>query len=203
MEIHKAPAWPGSAEPPALGEIVERARPSGLAVEGISTPDPVDHALLLAAHAWVHEPLHTLRDLLDVSAVSAGVATDELERAARAWQIGRIWRTTSDAANALFAAGRPTLPIRTWGRHLAPVRERTVLDNHLQRWLHTFSELPLHSALITVAETLRLEVLPTPEESWHDKLVRVRHAVTHPQAPVSRHTSEWRHEATRRRSQRR
>jgi hypothetical protein len=199
VEVHMEPAWPPNVEPPPVAEIVERARPSDLGVEGISAPDPVHHALLLAAHAWVHEPLHTLRELVDVEAVSAGADPAELERTARAWRIPGIWRTTRAAASMLLDGGPPTTAVRLWGRHLEQVRERTVLDNHLARWLHVFWELPPHAAVAELGQALRQEVFPDEEESWRDKLTRVANALRHPRAPRSVHTSQWRLAASRRR----
>jgi hypothetical protein len=200
VEVHAQPAWPLNAEPPAVGEIVEGARPSELGVAGISAPDPVHHALLLAAHAWVHEPLYTLRDLVDVTAVSAGADPIELERTARAWGLRRVWRTTRDAASMLLDGGPPTMAVRLWGRHLEQVRERTVLDNHLERWLHVFWELPPRAAVAELGHALRLELLPEAEESWRDKLTRVAFALRHPGAPLSAHTSRWRLAAAQRRA---
>jgi hypothetical protein len=199
VEVHMQPAWPENVAPPPVGEIVERARASELAVDGISAPDPVHHALLLAAHAWVHEPLRTLRDLADVSAVAAAADPGELERTARAWGIPGIWRTTRAAASMLLDGGPPTTAVRIWGRHLEQVRERSVLDNHLERWLHVFWELPPRAAVAELGHALRQEVLPEEEESWRDKLTRVAYAVRHPRAPLSRHTSDWRLAAARRR----
>jgi hypothetical protein len=199
VELHMQPAWPPNVAPPAIGEIFERARPSELGVAGISIPDPVHHALLLAAHAWVHRPLYTLRDLVDVTIVSAGADAAELEGTARAWGIPGIWRTTRDAASMLLDGGPQTMAVRLWARHLEQVRERTVLDNHLERWLHVFWELPPHAAVAALGHALRQELLPDAEEPWRDKLTRVAYALRHPRAPLSAHTSRWRSAATQRR----
>jgi hypothetical protein len=191
VEIHLRPLWPPGVEPPPLAEIVAGAVPSRAGVDGIAAPNPTHHALIVAAHAWQHEPLHTLRDLIDVAALAAESSRSELDATARAWGIERLWGTTRDAAAAVLAGARPRAPVRIWGRHLAAVRERTVLENHLQRWLHGFAELPPHRALVAVADALRLEVLPEPGESWRDKLTRVAHAFRHPLTPLSAHSSAW------------
>jgi hypothetical protein len=197
VEIHLRPMLPHGVPPPPVDEIVEAAVPSTLGIEGISAPDPVHHALMLAAHAWVHEPLHTLRDLIDVAAVAELADDEELGRTARSWGIERIWRTNQRAADALFGAAPTTPALRIFGRHLEGVRERTVLDNHLQRWLHSFWELPFSRALLATRAALRQAVLPEPGESWRDKLVRVRHAVLHPGRPMSLHTAGWRRDLDR------
>jgi hypothetical protein len=200
VEVHLRPNWPRGVEPPAPDELVEGAVSSRLGVDGLSTPNPIHHALIIAAHAWEHEPLGTLRDLVDVAAVCAGSTDAELERAAQAWRIPGIWSTTYGAARTLFDAAPPTLAVRLWGRHLPPVRERTVLDNHLQRWLHPFWELPMHAAVLATADAFRQEVLPMPGEAWQDKLARTAHAIRHPREPLSVHREEWREPARRRAS---
>jgi hypothetical protein len=197
VEIHTKPIVPDRVPPPPLEEVVEASIPSALGVEGISAPHPVHHALMLAAHGWDdYEPLSTLRDLIDVAAVSQHASDAELARTARAWGVEGIWRTTHDVANALFAGGRQTAALRLLGRHLPDVRERTVLDNHLQRWLHPYWELPFHQALLATPETIRAELFPEPGESWKDKLQRVKHALLRPGRSMSTHTESWRREAT-------
>jgi hypothetical protein len=197
VEIHMRPSWPRGVEPPTLEEIVEGAVSSQVGVDGISAPNPIHHPLIIAVHAWEHDPLRSLRDLIDVAAVSAGSPDGELDRTARAWRIPGIWRTTRGAAGTLLGGERPTMPVRLWGRHLASVRERTVLDNHLQRWLHAFWEQPLHEAVAETADAFRQELLPLPGEPWHAKLTRVGYAVRHPRKPLSAHTAGWREAATR------
>jgi hypothetical protein len=190
VEIHTGPLWPEGTKPPPLQAIVERSVPAGVGVQGISAPDPVHHALILASHAWSHDPLRTLRDLVDIAAVSAGSSETELARAAEEWGIARIWRTTHAAIRALLDEGPPTVPLRTWARHLGSVRERTLLDNHLMRWLHSFWELPPPAAVADLRTAFRLTLLPEPEESWREKLTRTRRGITHPGAPMSSHLSE-------------
>ena len=86
------------------------------------------------------------------------------------------------------------MAIRVFGRHLATVRERTVLENHLLRWLHSFWELPFRRALLRTGGVLRQELLPQPGEAWRDKLVRVRSALLHPSRSMTEHTEGWRGE---------
>jgi hypothetical protein len=193
VEIHTQPIVPDTVQPPPLAEVVEASVPSALGVDGISAPHPVHHALMLAGHSWEdRRPLHVLRDLIDVAAVARHSSESELARRADAWGIGKIWRTTYGAASALFGDDRPTAALRLFGRHLSTVRERTVLDNHLQRWLCPFWELPFHQALATIPGTLRQELLPEPGESWRHKLQRVREALVHPERSMSSHTESWR-----------
>ena len=186
VEIHRLPIVPDWVKPPPLEEVVEAAVPSALGVEGISAPHPVHHALMLAGHAWEdRRPLHVLRDLIDVAAVAEHASEAELAHTARAWGIGKIWRTTYGAASALLAGGRRTVALRVLGRHLSTVRERSVLDHHLQRWLYPFWEQPFHRALATIPGTLKEELFSDPGEPWDDKLRRVGHALGHPKRTMS------------------
>jgi putative nucleotidyltransferase-like protein len=201
VEIHTRPIVPLSVQAPRLAEVVEAAVPSALGIEGISAPHPVHHALMLAAHAWDHEPLGTLRGLVDVAAVAHHAAETELARTAQAWGMAGIWATTHGVVAALFADGRPPASLRLFGRHLRDVRERTVLDSHLARWLSPFWALPLRSAVLAVPGLLREELLPDREESWNQKLRRVRGAVFHPGRSMSAHTQSWLDEPARERRQ--
>ena len=46
-------------------------------------------------------------------------------------------------ASRVGRRSKRTLALRLFGEHLLEVRERSVLDNHLQHALHPFWELPL------------------------------------------------------------
>jgi hypothetical protein len=199
VELHARPLWPMATEPPPLEEILERAVPAGVGIEGISAPDAVQHAMILAAHAWSHDPLQTLRDLVDIAAVSEGLSDAELMKTAEAWGIPKIWRTTRGAIRALLEGGPTTIPLRTWARHLPSVRERSVVDSHLMRWLHVFWELPPRAAVADLRAELRLTLLPAPGESWREKLARTGRTVRHPGAPMSTHL-RWTREVERRRA---
>lgn len=192
VELHERPPLPPAAASPRVEELIEASVPSALGIDGLSAPCPAHHAPIVAAHAWVHEPLGSVRDLLDVAALARQADVDELRSVARAWGIERIWRTTEAAAHALFGGGRPTLALRLFGRHLPTMRERTVLENHLQRWLHFFWEQPLNRALASTSTALRQELLPEPGEPWRVKLVRVRSAILHAGTAMSAHTASWR-----------
>jgi hypothetical protein len=192
VEVHQRPMWPKGLTPPSVDEIVAAAVPSATGVPGLSAPDPAGHALILAGHGWVHEPLDTLRDLIDVAAVAARADPARLMALARAWGIERIWRTTYSAANGLVGDGAPTRAVRLWGRHLPAVKERTVLGNHLARSLHSFWALPPRSALRAAARALRFDLFPYDDESWREKLIRVGYAFARPSASRSSHTQAWR-----------
>jgi hypothetical protein len=199
VELHTRPLWPVPTEPPPLGEILESAVPASVGIEGISAPAAVHHAMILAAHAWSHDPLQTLRDLVDIAAVSEGLSDEELTRTAEAWGIPKLWRTTRATIRALLEGGPTTIPLRTWARHLPSVRERSVIDSHLMRWLHVFWELPPRAAVADLRAAFRLTLLPAPGESWREKLARTGRIVRHPGEPMSTHL-RWTREVERRRA---
>lgn len=115
---------------------------SALGADGVLAPDPARHALLIAAHSWAHEPLRRLRDLVDAHAVAAEADAAEVERLARSWYIDGLWRTTEAVAQAVFERRSSPLALRLRARHLAAVREPTVFENHLLRWLAGYEALP-------------------------------------------------------------
>ena len=184
VEVHSRPDWPrGVTGPPARG-LLAAAVPSSSGIDGVSALSPVHHVLVLAVHAWVHEPLATLRDLVDIAAAAAGLDEAELERTAQTWGIQRLWRTTRQAIDALFYGGSQTLALRSWARHLPAVREKTVLENHLGRWLHPYWELPPALAAGRMAQTLLADLRPAPGERRREKLLRISRAVRNPKAPA-------------------
>lgn len=186
VELHTRFNWPEDAAQPSVDEIVEASAPWSSGVEGILVPAAAHHSLILVAHAWQHEPLQTLRDLIDVAAVSGQVDESDLDRLAADWGIGRTWQTTRKAIEALFY-GRPrTVPLHSWARHLEPVRARTVLDDHLQRWLSAFWELPPGPALSRAAGAVRDDIRPLPGELRRNKLARVITATRDMRASVTR-----------------
>jgi len=187
LEVHSSPSWPlGATSRPQVEEIFEAAVPSALGVDGLSAPPPAHHAVLLACHAWRHEPLERLRDLLDITLLAEGLPRSEPAALAERWGVERVWKTTWRAAAALFLGGRPTAALRIWGAHLPDVRERTVFENHLQRWLAPYWELPFNRALRRSAQTLAADLRPGPGETWGAKVGRTSSGILHPRTPAGR-----------------
>jgi len=184
VEVHSGLNWPKSMQPPRLEEILEGAVPSSTGIDGMSAPHPLHHALILAAHAWRHEPLQSLRDLLDIAALRVTLDARDLDALARRWGMARIWHATAGATDALFFGGRRTVPLRTWARHLGEVRTRSVFENHLQRWLRAFWELSPGAAVSQTATVLAHEIAPAEDETWSDKRRRVAKAIRNPRARV-------------------
>jgi hypothetical protein len=128
--------------PPSAAELIGAALPSALGVDGLLAPDPARHAFLIAAHSWAHEPLRRLRDLVDARVVAAEADPAEVERLARSWYVDGLWRTTEAVAQAVFEGRSSPLALRLRARHLAAVREPTVLENRLRRWLAGYGGAP-------------------------------------------------------------
>jgi hypothetical protein len=177
MELHSRPKWIDGLTPPRAADLFAVATESEMGLDGILTLRPAHHALVLAAHSWGHEPLRRLRDLVDVAAMAEGLDREELHRLAAAWGMERAWRTTVSAADALLLDATPPPAVRIWARNLVKVRERTVLENHLARWLSNFWALPVRDAVRSLASTFGREIRPAPGESWSAKLSRSARAV--------------------------
>jgi hypothetical protein len=180
VEVHSRTHSPAGVAGAPIATLLDAAVPSRVGIDGISALSPIHHTLVLATHAWVHEPLASLRDVVDVAAAAEGLDRGELARTACSWGIGRLWQTTEQAIDSLFYERRATAPLRSWARHVPAVRERTVLENHLGRWLHPFWELPLRPAARRMAATVIADVRPAPGERRRAKLLRIYRAVRKP-----------------------
>jgi hypothetical protein len=177
IEVHGRPNWPPWLEAPSAEALLEGAVPSATGVEGLQAPSPARHALVLAAHVWTHGPLTRLRDLLDVALVTAEADPAEIERLAEAWGMTRLWRTTDAIATALFLGGPSPRPLRTWARNLTEARERTVLEQHVARWVGWHAALPRRLAVRATIDELRDDLTPERGESWGSKVRRSSRAV--------------------------
>jgi Uncharacterised nucleotidyltransferase len=187
VEVHERPNWPPWLAAPTAEMLLEGAVPSATGVQGLLAPSPERHALVLAAHAWTHGPLTRLRDLLDVALMTARGDRAEIERLAEAWGMTRLWRTTDAIAEALFLGGPAPRPLRTWARNLSAVRERTVLEQHVARWVGWHAVLPRRLALRATIDELRDDLTPERGESWRSKLRRSGRAVRNAFVPRSKH----------------
>ncbi len=128
-------------------------------------------------HAWAHEPLGSLRDLIDIAVLMAEADVEEIEEIARRWEVSRIWRTTHASGGGALRGGRPPVAMRLWARHLETARGRTVAESHLERWLSPYWALPPRTAVTRTARRIAEEVRPVPGELWRTKLSRARLAV--------------------------
>jgi hypothetical protein len=186
VEVHDRPKWPDGFVSPSAEELLARAVPTKT-TDGLLTLPRAEHALLISAHSWAHVPLGRISHLLDADLLAADCEAGELRALAQRWGIERIWRTTLAAADALFRDDRSSRPVRSWARSLPAVRERTVLERHLETWLAPFSaaEPPwaLRASMTAVAAAAR----PQPGEAWRDKLTRTGRAIRSPTVRLSEH----------------
>jgi hypothetical protein len=168
VELHERPKWPDGATGPGPEEMLAASVPTRLGVAGIDTLAPAHHAVVLAAHAWAHEPLGRLGHLVDVATTLERADASEVRRLAARWGCSRLWRTTECAAARLLDGGRPSLALAVWARHLPAARERTVLEAHVADCFAPLSGRGRPRAL-------RRET----GEAWGAKLARAAHALAH------------------------
>jgi hypothetical protein len=157
---------------PPLAELLEAGRRSDVDIDGVLAPDPVHHALLIAAHAWAHEPLRRLVELVDVGAVSHEADAHALRAVARRWGCERMWRTTEAAVAAVLHGGSRPVALRTWARHLQQAPERTVLESRLQRVAGPAWALPARSVPPALVAAIAEHARRHDGEPWRTKLVR-------------------------------
>lgn len=183
VELHSSPKWPDGLTPPPARQLLEAARPSALRIDGIDALSAEHHAVCLAAHAWAHEPLARVCDLLDVAAAFERADERETRRFAADWGIGGILRSTLGAAEATVGSRRRSSATQTWARHLDPPRQRTVAGTHLMRWLSPFSATAFAAAVADAAAAVADDVRPSSGERWGRKLQRSARAVANARVP--------------------
>lgn len=188
VELHTASHWVERLPRPGTDELIASAVPSRLGIEGIDAPAPAQHALLLAVHAWSHEPLGRLGNLLDV-AVALGRADEaEVAALARRWGCARMWRTTRAAIGALLEGSGRSAAVTLWARHLHDVRERSVLEWHVKSAAAPVWGLPPARVPAALAAELRATIAPTRDgETWAAKARRARLAVRNAGTKRSHH----------------
>jgi hypothetical protein len=172
LEIHSRLGWPRHFEPPPREELFDQAIPSRLPVEGLETAGHAHHAVLTAAHAWKHMPLRSVSDLIDITLLAQESNPDEIDRAARRWQVDRIWRTSEATASWVLRGSRRPLVTRLWAQSLRDPRNPTRLERHVRRWVAPFWALPPGRASVAAARNFATAVRPVGTEGWRAKLRR-------------------------------
>lgn len=190
VEVHSEPKWLDGRRPPAAAELLAAARPRADGPATILTLPPEQHALLLAAHSWAHEPLRRLRDLVDIALVAAETDREATRALARRWGLERLWRTTEAAADWLAGAGKMPRVQRLWARNLGTARERTVLESHLERVTSDFWARGPGEALRRLPANVLRALGPEDAEPWSAKLRRSAIAVRNARRPRSEHEAE-------------
>jgi hypothetical protein len=179
VEVHHRPHWPHGVPAPASAELLASAVPSRVAVDGIRALPPAFHALLLAAHAWSHDQLGRLGNLIDVAVTLQRAGDPEVAALARRWGCTRLWRTTRAAIAALLEGRGRSAAVATWARHLADVRDRTVLEWHVTQALAPLWGLPRRRVPAALLAQLRATAAPAEAEPWRVKLRRAGLALSH------------------------
>lgn len=204
VEVHRHPNWLGWAEPPSAEVLFAAAVPSLPHPDGYLALPAAHHSLVLAAHSWSELPLRRILDLVDVLAVApSGDGRAEVLELAEEWQMTRVWEATLAAAEGLLLGAPASSAVLTWARNLAEVRDRTVLENHLRRWVSAFWAMPAGAATGASLLAVARDLTPVPAESWANKLRRAWEAVRNPLRSATAHSQALGGEAHRARFKRR
>jgi hypothetical protein len=189
VELHRRPNSPGWLPRRTPDEIFDLAVPSATGIEGLLAPDPAAHALLLVAHSWAQAPLARLTDLIDVAAVLDEEGRARAGDLSRRWGWEGMWRVALDAGDAVLRDSAWPASLSVWARHLASVRDRTVLENHIARIAGPASAVPVSHAPAALASTIKLAATRREGELWSEKLRRSGLAVAHAFMARSAHDS--------------
>jgi hypothetical protein len=185
IEVHRRPKWP-TRNVPSLGELFDSAVPAAFGIPGVLAPSPAHHAVLLAGHAWEHDPLSNIGALVDIAALMLETGPEPIEEIARSWKVGRLWSTTARAADQLLLADTPRrLPI--WRRHLHETRERTVFEGHVEKLVGPVAAAPAGRVPAAATRAVLRTIRPWPGEGWGDKLARSRQSVRNASLRESEH----------------
>lgn len=187
VEVHERPGWLAGGDAPSSAELLEAASPARAQVAGIVAPAPPHHAVLIAVHAWTHEPPGRISQLVDALLLLDECDREQAAAVAAGWGVERLWRTTVDAAETVLfdRPGRPTL--RPPLRKLRRVEERTVLESHVYRAFAPFWAFPLPTALRSAWILFAEAVRPAPGEGWGEKAARIWQALRHGRMGRSTH----------------
>jgi hypothetical protein len=187
IEVHKHAKWPDDLRPPTNDELFEAAVPSVVGIDGLLTPHPSHHAVLLVSHAWGEVPMRRLRQLVDVFAFVDDRDRPELRRLAARWGIERGWSSTLAIGDWLLRGQSEPRLVGIWARYLRELREPTVLEMHVQDWLSPFwLTTPRPAARRTRHAVLR-DLRPKPDQSWKAKVRQTTRAVLHPRRMRTEH----------------
>lgn len=177
VELHSRPKWIDGVQGPPVAELLEASVPARLGIDGVDTLSPAHHTLVLVAHDWAHEPLGRLGNLIDVAVTRARADDAELAALARRWGCGRMWRTTLAAVRAVLEDDGRSAGVALWARHLPAVRERTVLEAHVQEVLAPLWGVPPARVPALVRGAMASMAGRKGAEPWRAKLRRTRMAL--------------------------
>jgi hypothetical protein len=190
VELHARPKWPALLPWPEAAVLLGDTEPARVGVAGVDTLPAAAHAVLLAAHAWAHEPLGRLGHLVDVAVTAARAEPGAAAALAAGCGCARMWRCTEAALDALLRGDRRSSAVALWGRHLRTARERTVLERHAADLLAPLWGLPPRAAPRGAARALRSAAGRDGDERWAAKLARSRRALADAGVSVPDHERE-------------
>lgn len=190
IELHHEPKWPTDLGPTPTAEYLLDAAVPSRVMEGMLALHPAHHAVCLATHAWAHEPLARVGDLLDVSLAADVASRREVQASARDLGVSRLWQTTLEAADAILATGRRHTPTRIWARHLMTARERSVFEGHMMRWFSPLADRFFIRGTWAFVRAVVDDLRPARGERWRAKWSRARIAMRNAALPRAAHHSE-------------
>ena len=187
IEIHKHVKWPERLRPPSNDELFEAAVPAVVGVDGLLTPHPDHHAVVLVSHAWGEVPMRRVRQLVDVLAFVDDDDRPELRRLAAEWGIERGWSSTLATGDWLLREEPEPRLVGVWARYLRELREPTVLEMHVQEWFSPFWLTTPGPASRRARDAVLRDFRPKPNQSWKAKVRQTMRAVTHPRRTRTEH----------------
>jgi hypothetical protein len=187
VELHSGPNWVDRVPAPTADELIASAVPGRVGVDGVGALPPPQHALVLAAHAWSHQPLGRLGNLIDVAATLQRADETEVAALARRWGCLRVWRTTRAAIGSVLEGTGRSPAVALWARHLRGVREPTVFEWHVKGALAPLWGLPASRIPAAVMREARGTAAPGAGEPWPSKLRRAGLAVRNAGTTRSEH----------------
>lgn len=93
--------------------------------------------------------------------------------------------------------------MKIWARNLSTVRDRTVLENHVQRWISSFWALPPGPAARVSPLAIAHDVGPAFGETWRHKVQRTVRALRNALRGATEHERALGAEARKRRLRKR
>jgi hypothetical protein len=187
IEVHHRPSQPDWLAPVSGESIFRIGVPSATGAPGVLAPEPSAHAVLLVAHAWKHDPMGNMGQLLDAAAVLASADRRRASALAKAWGWEGMWKTSLAVIDSVLRGTRRPLALNVWARHLLELRERTVLENHITRLAGPIWSLPADEIPHAVCCALHHTATPKSDEDWMAQLRRSCLAIAHAFRPGSEH----------------
>lgn len=160
VQVHRRPSQPFWLAPLSAEALFPTAVPSATGVPGILAPKPAAHAVLAVPHAWNHDPLGSVGQLLDTTALLGSSDRRRAGELARAWGWWGMWNTTLAVVDALIGGKGGGVPLKVWARHLVDVRERLVFEDHVTRLAAPMWSLPVREIPEALMHILRYTAAP-------------------------------------------